>query len=94
MIERALGRGLLSSLRRAAHSLHFDLSGANLLTCLARLPDLVRLAFRSTKMTPAVAKRLVREHVEDPDGLLRRAECLGYFGAAATAIIKQLARRM
>ena len=94
VLDRALVHGLFSSLRRAAESLHVDTSEASLLIKLARLPDPIRLAFRSAKMTPAVARRLIREHVEDPDGLLRRAEGLGDHGpGSATAMVKQLATR-
>ena len=68
-VRRGIDRGLFPSLRRAAESLSLTVTECDLLLRLDRLPEPVKGRLSKVALTPATAKRLVRQFESNPDGI-------------------------
>ena len=68
VINRAIDHGLFPSLRKAAEQLGMEVTDCWSLIALCRLPVGVKRRLMSITLTPAAAKRLVRQWERDPAG--------------------------
>lgn len=66
VINRAIDHGLFPSLRKAAEQLGMEVTDCWSLIALCRLPVGVKRRLMSITLTPAAAKRLVRQWERDP----------------------------
>lgn len=67
-VARGIDRGLFPSLRRAAESLSLTVTECNLLLKLDRLPEPVKGRLSKVAVTPAAARRLVKQWEINPSG--------------------------
>lgn len=68
-VGRGIDRCLFPSLRRAAESLSLTVTECDLLLKLDRLPAHVKGRLSKVALTPASARRLVKQWQSDPDGV-------------------------
>ena len=68
VVNRAIDHGLFPSLRKAAEQLGMEVTDCWSLIALCRLPVGVKRRLMSITLTPAAAKRLVRQWERDPAG--------------------------
>ena len=68
MVSLAIDSGLYPSKRRAAETIGMSLTECDLWLQLDRLPAPVKRRLSKLSLTPASAKRLVRQWEKSPDG--------------------------